>query len=135
MTRTGRTGQRRTGYKFRPAQRPSKEARKCRRRLRRLGRPQRGPIGGWIEPDLGRASLEPIEEGSTRSEPGCYPMAQNALANVAELADAPDLGSGAREGVGVRRSPFAPQLERNRNREPENPRVGELRQAAACGLQ
>jgi hypothetical protein len=32
------------------------------------------------------------------------------LANVAELADAPDLGSGARKGVGVRPSPFAPPL-------------------------
>jgi hypothetical protein len=30
-------------------------------------------------------------------------------ANVAELADAPDLGSGSRKGMGVRPSPFAPQ--------------------------
>src|SRR5258707_6472537 len=29
-------------------------------------------------------------------------------ANVAELADAPDLGSGSRKGMGVRPSPFAP---------------------------
>src|SRR5437868_2191301 len=29
-------------------------------------------------------------------------------ARVAELADAPDLGSGARKGVGVRVPPFAP---------------------------
>ena len=31
---------------------------------------------------------------------------------MAELADAPDLGSGAREGVGVRVPPFAPQKKR-----------------------
>jgi hypothetical protein len=31
-----------------------------------------------------------------------------AGANVAELADAPDLGSGSRKGMGVRPSPFAP---------------------------
>src|SRR5437660_8697489 len=30
-------------------------------------------------------------------------------ASVAELADAPDLGSGSRKGMGVRPSPFAPE--------------------------
>src|ERR1022692_3134487 len=30
-------------------------------------------------------------------------------ANVAELADAPDLGSGSRKRMGVRPSPFAPE--------------------------
>jgi hypothetical protein len=34
----------------------------------------------------------------------------NAHANVAELADAPDLGSGSRKGMGVRPSPFAPSF-------------------------
>ena len=33
-----------------------------------------------------------------------------SLARVAELADAPDLGSGARKGVGVQISPLAPPL-------------------------
>src|SRR5579884_2398513 len=32
-------------------------------------------------------------------------------ANVAELADAPDLGSGGRKAMGVRPSPFAPVLQ------------------------
>ena len=36
-----------------------------------------------------------------------YPLAR---ARVAELADAPDLGSGGREAVGVRVSPLAPPL-------------------------
>src|SRR5436189_5540268 len=31
-------------------------------------------------------------------------------ASVAELADAPDLGSGSRKGMGVRPSPFAPHI-------------------------
>src|SRR5260370_35008562 len=34
-------------------------------------------------------------------------------ASVAELADAPDLGSGSREGMGVRPSPFAPHTRRD----------------------
>ena len=41
------------------------------------------------------------------SRPRCYnPNRPNA--NVAELADALDLGSSARKGMGVRPSPFAP---------------------------
>ena len=40
----------------------------------------------------------------------CYnALKRNVQANVAELADAPDLGSGSRKGMGVRPSPFAPQ--------------------------
>src|SRR5579871_421608 len=37
-----------------------------------------------------------------------YPGAVARNANVAELADALDLGSSARKGMGVRPSPFAP---------------------------
>jgi hypothetical protein len=40
----------------------------------------------------------------------CYAEVESSrYANVAELADAPDLGSGSRKGMGVRPSPFAPQ--------------------------
>ncbi len=35
------------------------------------------------------------------------------LAKVAELADAPDLGSGGRKAVGVQIPPFAPRSDRS----------------------
>jgi hypothetical protein len=40
-----------------------------------------------------------------------------ARANVAELADALDLGSSGRKAMGVRPSPFAPELTQSRNRD------------------
>ena len=47
----------------------------------------------------------------------CYPDSvpfrtcdETVSANVAELADAPDLGSGGRKVMGVRPSPFAPLI-------------------------
>ena len=40
--------------------------------------------------------------------PNPFPLLVCIDAKVAELADAPDLGSGTREGMGVRVPPFAP---------------------------
>ena len=50
---------------------------------------------------------------SRRAEP-CYSGKSDDLAKVAELADAPDLGSGSRKAMGVRVPPFAPAFARQR---------------------
>ena len=67
-----------------------------------------------------RGNVRPISAGAPLSHQhlrfranACYnALKRNASANVAELADAPDLGSGSRKGMGVRPSPFAPQNKR-----------------------
>src|SRR5438105_4718262 len=47
--------------------------------------------------------------GSRLACANCYNSSVPHCASVAELADALDLGSSARKGVGVRPSPFAPK--------------------------
>jgi trigger factor len=63
----------------------------------------------------------------------------NISARVAELADAPDLGSGARKGVGVRVPPFAPfnygvSLEVQVQKEQTSPVECELKVAVASSI-
>ena len=55
-------------------------------------------------PEVG-ARFSQISTGPFR----CYNSSIPSRANVAELADALDLGSSARKGMGVRPSPFAPK--------------------------
>src|SRR5688500_13181852 len=43
----------------------------------------------------------------------CCTLERSAGAKVAELADAPDLGSGSRKAMGVRLAPFAPPTSRS----------------------
>ena len=50
------------------------------------------------------------KEGSKTGD--CCNLDRSTDAKVAELADAPDLGSGSREAMGVRLPPFAFSLDR-----------------------
>ena len=76
-------------------------------------------VDGVAHTNIWGPDLSPILAGNRATL-----TAATGLAKVAELADAPDLGSGSRKAMGVRVPPFAPASARRHERRPGKPGGG-----------